>query len=290
MPTPMVKHLVSLNVNAEGSTIGEILWNAVNFEMQRSINARYAEVREREKGSIPSKASASGTPSGSRVREESSIRGVKRDELKRKVFWFVKREGSSKDTAGKPREEMHAILQARPTGRDGGGNPAGRKPIACYKCGEPHYKKDKPTKSGKLEATSEHLRNAQVEEDNVCTSEGGYTVQEYSKYDLRSESEDAGENEDSETEVWTCSAKAKMRCLRAREYANWHAGLFRVCDDWDLVELLDDWALNKLAKEMADHVIWQGNTMRSKKAEKEPKRLQDRKTTKLEVDSTRSPV
>ncbi|KAJ7017752.1 hypothetical protein C8F04DRAFT_1278807 [Mycena alexandri] len=295
MPAPMVKHLVGRNVTAEGCTIGEILRTAVNYEMQKGINERYAEVRERERGTPPKKAATAATPSNARGKDEA--RGISREDLKRKMFRFVKRETSNaKD------EEMRAAYQRPGGGRDGGGK-GGKKQVECYTCGGPHYKNECPqNKSAKMfaqrdivndvsdeggdsesprgtrsEAALEQLRNVQEEED-AYTSEGGYTMQEYSDYALSDADErcapmrprdipdllaDESESEEEEEEavIWTCSAKARAKREKARRYAEKHAGLFNVCDDWDSLELLDNRDLERIAKEMADHIVWQGDTV-----------------------------
>ncbi|KAJ7711063.1 hypothetical protein B0H16DRAFT_1480614 [Mycena metata] len=146
---------------------------------------------------------------------------------------------------------------------------------------------------GKSDVPDEQMRNA--EDDNGDdTSEGGYTMQEFSDYELSDGERGAHmrvcndeipglltDDDDSEWESTDGSAGSAVheenaprsavaevfyatstsrRRARAKAYAVKHAGLFEVCDEWDAVEQIGAKDLDKVAREMAANIIEQGHT------------------------------
>ncbi|KAJ7711874.1 hypothetical protein B0H16DRAFT_1744739 [Mycena metata] len=134
LPAPMVKHLLSRNITAEYCTLKQILRAAINYEMQKSIADRYAAARERERErSAPATRNVSSTHTRKTETSHPS-RTVNREEVKKRVFRFVKRDGQ--DT-----EALRAAFRSQPKGRDGGGRTNNdTRSISCYTCGGPHYK------------------------------------------------------------------------------------------------------------------------------------------------------
>ncbi|KAJ7717655.1 hypothetical protein B0H16DRAFT_1740458 [Mycena metata] len=307
LPAPMVRHLLRNNVTAEYCTIKDILSEAINYETQKSIEDRYAHARERTSGSRKS-STTTGAKTGSSSR-------VNREELTRRAFRFVRRSGKA-DPAP---EALRAGFRSRLVGgHDGGGKPAeaGKKKVECYICRGPHYKNECPQNKnakmyaqrdivddvsdegtlksgGKSDVPDEQMRNA--EDDNGDdTSEGGYTMQEFSDYELSDGERGAHmrvcndeipglltDDDDSEWESTDGSAgsavheenaprsavaevfhatSASRRRARAKAYAVKHTGLFEVCDEWDAVEQIGAKDLDKVAREMAANIIEQGHT------------------------------
>jgi hypothetical protein len=105
-----------------------------------------------------------------------------------------------------------------------------------------------------------------VHEDDAgpaYTSEGGYTLQAFSDNDeqcghIRSHdlpellTDDSGDESEDEFED---SAK-----VRAREMTRRHSGLFGTCEEWPAEEFFNEKDMDKLAKEVANHILWQQDT------------------------------
>ncbi|KAJ7857817.1 hypothetical protein B0H14DRAFT_2578179 [Mycena olivaceomarginata] len=114
------------------------------------------------------------------------------------------------------------------------------------------------------------------------SSESEYTLQAFSDYSL-SESEercaqidegipelltdDSGDEEEDEdtssSNTWNKRKQRKAESIRKRQLS-YQDGVFRVCDDWSDEEFIGDQELDAVAKEMATHIIEQGDTQEVK--------------------------
>jgi hypothetical protein len=129
------------------------------------------------------------------------------------------------------------------------------------------------------------MREAHEEEEAAYTSEGGYTLQEYSNYALSDNDERCGyiaaasdedypelltDDSDDDSDYSDAEfdsdlprpnvSKNDEKKSRAREMARLHSGLINTCEEWPAEEFVDNQDLEKLAKEMACHIIWQHDT------------------------------
>ncbi|KAJ6561590.1 hypothetical protein B0H19DRAFT_1068348, partial [Mycena capillaripes] len=291
LPADMVKFLIQRNITAEYCSTKAILRAAVNYEWQQSVSKRYAAARDRDRGAPTVKAPVVTKPreesgkerreAGEQIRREhESGQQIRREDIKRKVFRFMKRDG--------------ALNQSRPAVRDGGEalksgvergkNAATPNLFAQREIVDDNSETEEAGSSNQIRtgAPSEQLRNAQEEEpdeqDDPYTSEGGYTLQEFSEYELSDTGEQFGQmneddlpallSDDSDDSDEEEEANVPPRQLdkpddkksRVKRRADRHAGLFQYCDDWPVEEFLDEQDIDKLAKEMASHIIWQGDT------------------------------
>ncbi|KAJ7853949.1 hypothetical protein B0H14DRAFT_2580128 [Mycena olivaceomarginata] len=247
LPADMVKFLIRRNVTAEYCSIKEILRCAVNYEWQNSVEKRYAAARERDQGAPMRTSTTAAKPRVEPVETRDPVRGVRREDLKRKVMRYVKR-----DTERSPGGANHTKPQS--AGYDGGGKRSNAVPvtsgsgpsktISCYKCGGPHYKSGQ--RRGTTSAPSEQMREAHeedIDEVSAYTSEGGYTLQAFNDSGSESDEEQEGDAE-----------------MRPQSRQSKHHGLFGTCDEWPAEEFVDNNDMDELAKEMAQHIIWQQNT------------------------------
>jgi hypothetical protein len=108
-----------------------------------------------------------------------------------------------------------------------------------------------------------------VDEVLAYTSEGGYTLQAYSEYSLSDNDERCGSMRPHETlpELFTDDSGSESdeeqerdEERRPQSRQSKHHGLFGTCDEWPAEEFFDNNDMDKLAKEMAQHIIWQQNT------------------------------
>ncbi|KAJ7661566.1 hypothetical protein DFH06DRAFT_1129647 [Mycena polygramma] len=291
----------------------------VNYEWQQSVSKRYTAVRERESGtttkSSPQSTRTREEPSKdnreARRDTRESASSSRRDDGKRRGFRFVKRESGEENKSptvvrdgGERTKNSFASKSSAPT------RGTVKKTVECYKCGGPHYKdkcpqNDKPKLFAQREvvddnsdaddedderssseqkkaskAPSEQLREAHEEEEGPESSDGGYTLQEFSEYSLSDNDERCGamwsrdmpelldyDSDDSdgeaESELLPSSGGSNNDDLyiRPRKRRHHHGGVFETCEEWPAEEFVDDKDIDRLAREMAENIRWRNSCL-----------------------------
>ncbi|KAJ7098432.1 hypothetical protein C8R44DRAFT_889055 [Mycena epipterygia] len=293
LPVGMVRSLVERNVSAEYSSIKMILEVGINYEWQQSLAKRYAASRSGDRGSRSGGALATPADVKSPTKpregmhqmddEGLTMAVMNRDGIKRKLYQLVRKPGSAGE---KP------AWKSRPGGRDEGGKGIGKKPvpahIKCFNCSGNHYKDDCPDNE-RMNAIEEEAEEPPKDEEK--DSESDYTLKSFSDYGQSDTEErvrgmterfghmgeyddadvgDSGDESEAEPELKGASpgTRSKENTFNAaattttKPVIKIHSepSVFGVCDDYSSDEFIGEKDLEKLAKKMATHVIWQGNT------------------------------
>ncbi|KAJ7094856.1 hypothetical protein C8R44DRAFT_749431 [Mycena epipterygia] len=203
--------------------------------------------------------------------------------IKCKLYQLVQKPGSAGE---KP------AWKSRPGGHDGGGKGIGKKPvpayIKCFNCSGNHYKDDCPDNE-RMNAIEEEAEEPPKDEEK--DSESDYTLKSFSDYGQSDTEErvggmterfghmgeyddadvgDSGDESEDEPELKGASPGTRSKentfnaaaTMTTKPVIKIHSepSVFGVCDDYSSDEFIGEKDLEKLAKKMATHVIWQGNT------------------------------